>query len=227
MTRRLRIEWAAGEKVTAKLALPSPARPTGVVLAHGAGAGQDHSFLVAVRRGLAAAGYPTLSFDYPYMEAGRRAPDRLPRLLQCHRAATDRLGEYVDRVVLAGKSMGGRVGSHLAGDDGYPAAALVYLGYPLVPVGKTEARPTGHLHRIPGPQLFVSGTRDRLAPLPLLESVVGDLRGATLVPVDGADHSYRVPKSTGLSVEAVTGRVIGIVTDWLEAVLGDQAGGGR
>ena len=182
--------------------------------------------MVAVRNGLSAAGYPTLTFDYPYMEAGRRAPDRLPKLLQCHRAAASRLADYVPHVVLAGKSMGGRVGSHLAGDEGFAAAALVYLGYPLVAVGKTEPRATDHLHRIRVPQLFVSGTRDQLAPLSLLAPVVADLPAATLATIDGADHSYRVPKSAGLTPGTVMSRVIDTVTDWLATEIGDQATGG-
>jgi predicted alpha/beta-hydrolase family hydrolase len=87
-----------------------------------------------------AAGFPTLTFDYPYMEAGRRAPDRLQRLVECHAAAFLRLSERVDAVVVAGKSMGGRVGGHFVVGTGSAALAMVFLGYPLVPIGKAEPR---------------------------------------------------------------------------------------
>lgn len=218
MTRSLVITWAVGEKVGARLAMPAQPKGLGILLAHGAGAGQDHSFMVALRDGLAAAGHPTLTFDYPYMAAERKAPDRLPTLLACHRAAADRLAAYTPRLVLAGKSMGGRVGSHLAGDEGYPAAGLVYLGYPLVALGKSEPRDTAHLDRIAAPQLFVSGTRDRLGPLPLIEAVVKRVPAGTLETVAEGDHSFRVPKRTGRSPDQVMAAVVDAVAGWAAAI---------
>ena len=187
----------------------------GVLLAHGAGAGQDHPFMVQVREGLAAAGYPTLTFNYAYTEAGRRAPDRLPKLLAVHEAAADRLAQYCGSVVLAGKSMGGRVGAHLAGDVGWPAAGLVYLGYPLVPMGKGEPRPTDHLGRIAVPQLFVAGTRDRLSPPALIEPLAGSLPGGAVIVIPDGDHSFKVPKRTGRSSEEVLDAIIEQVAAWL------------
>lgn len=215
MTRRLRIEWAPGSKVTGRLAMPAEPGSLGVLMAHGAGAGQDHPFMVQVRRGLAAAGFPTLTFNYAYTEAGRRAPDRLPKLLAVHGAAADRLAEYCDRVVLGGKSMGGRVGSHLAGDEGWPAAGLVYLGYPLVPMGSGAPRPTDHLERIASPQLFVAGTRDRLSPPQLIGPLATSLPAADALVVADGDHSLQVPKRTGRSNEQVLAAVIADVVEWL------------
>ena len=98
---------------------------TGVLLAHGAGVGQDHEWMVYVRDGLAAAGIPVLTFNYPYMEAGRKAPNPAPTLLACHRAALSELRTRVKQVVLAGKSMGGRMGSHLAADGADVAGSHV------------------------------------------------------------------------------------------------------
>lgn len=217
MARRLKIEWAPGEKVTGRLSMPAGGRSddVGVVVAHGAGVGQDHPFMTQVREGLAAAGYPTLTFNYAYTEAGRRAPDRPPKLLAVHEAAADRLAQYCSRVILAGKSMGGRVASHLAGDTGWPAAALAYLGYPLVPMGGGEPRPTDHLQRIVVPQLFVAGTRDRLSPPPLIEPLAASLPDADVIVVPDGDHSFTVPKRTGRTNEEVLGDVIAEVADWL------------
>jgi len=189
--------------------------PVGVLLAHGAGAGQDHPWIVAVREGLAARGLFVMSFNYRYTEAGRKSPDRMPKLLEVHRAAADALARECDRVVLAGKSMGGRVGSHLVGDEGWPAAALVYFAYPLVPMGKGEPRPVDHLSLIDAPQLFFAGTRDRLSPPDLIADVVRTVPDGTLEIVDDGDHSFKVPKRSGTTSEAVLATVITRTAIWL------------
>jgi predicted alpha/beta-hydrolase family hydrolase len=218
MTRRLRIEWDHGQKVTARLTMPASAKETGILLAHGAGAGQDHPWMVAMRDLLANERFPTMTFNYAYIEAGRRAPDRAPKLLAVHRAAADRLASYTRWVVLAGKSMGGRVASHLVGDEGWPARALAYLGYPLVPVGKTVPRAIDHLHRIQVPHLFVSGTRDSLGPPHLISSLVAELPGASHLEITGGDHSLRVPKRASKSTDEVLGDVAVAVGQWLDAL---------
>jgi predicted alpha/beta-hydrolase family hydrolase len=189
--------------------------PVGVLLAHGAGAGQDHPWIVAVREGLARNGLFVMSFNYRYTEAGRRAPDRMPTLLAVHRAAADAMATECDSVVLAGKSMGGRVGAHLVGDEGWPAAGLVYYGYPLVPVGKTEPRPVDHLMSIEAPQLFFAGTRDRLSPPDLIAEVAASVPDGRLEVIDDGDHSFKVPKRAGKSHEAVLDEIIATTTTWL------------
>jgi predicted alpha/beta-hydrolase family hydrolase len=215
MARTLRISWATGEKVTARLAMPQRPGRTGVLLAHGAGVGQDHPWMVEMRDLLAGSGLPTMTFNYAYTEAGRKSPDRPPKLLAVHRAAAERLATYVDDVVVAGKSMGGRIGSHLVGDEGWPAAALVYLGYPLVPMGKGEPRPTDHLDRIDVPQYFVCGTRDRLSPPQLIEPLSQRVQKGSLLVVADGDHSLRVLKRTGRTNHEVIADVASAVTAWI------------
>lgn len=217
MARRLRVEYAPGEKVTARLVMPDGADRRGVLLAHGAGLGQDHPWMVTVRDLLASAGFPTMTFDYAYMERGRKSPDRPPKLLDVHAAAADRLATYVDDVVLVGKSMGGRIGSHLVGDRQWPARALVYLGYPLVPMGKSEPRPIDHLLRIEAPQYFVSGTRDRLSPPELISGVVRKVASGDQLVVPDADHSLRVLKRSGRTNEEVLAEVARDVAGWIGA----------
>ncbi len=212
MTRRLRIEWQPRSKVTGRLAMPAEPRDTAILLAHGAGLGQDHRWMVHVRDALAAAGYPVLTFDYPYMEAGRRSPGSPKVNLACHEAAADRLRTYCDRVVLAGKSMGGRLGSHLAA-AGWPAASLVFFGYPLVAPGKMEARDTSHLDALDAPMLFVAGTRDPLCPIALLGPVVAR-RGAEAALVEGGDHGFSV--RGGPRIEEILDGVVGMTVAWLE-----------
>ncbi len=213
--RRLRIEWKEGHKVTARLAMPADPRDTVVLLAHGAGLGQYHPWMTRVRDGLAAAGYPTMTFDYPYMEAGRRSPGSLSSRLDCHRAALARLRTYSERIVLAGKSMGGRLASHVAA-EGEEVAGLVYYGYPLVSPGRKEARDTGHLDVIGAPMLFVTGTRDRLCPLELLTPVLARL-GAEAALIEGGDHGFMTPKSSGMSIEDTLDGVVTITADWIAA----------
>ncbi len=215
MARRLQIKWGSGEKVTARLVVPAGGSGRGVLLAHGAGAGQDHEFMVTLRDALAETGLTVMTFNYAYTEAGRKAPDRAAKLLEVHRAAADRLRTYCDDIVLAGKSMGGRVGSHLAGDEAWPAAALVYYGYPLVPLGKGEPRDTSHLMRIATPQLFFAGTRDRLSPPGQVGPLANRLPRAELVLVEGGDHSFKVPKSHGVTYRAVIGQLADDTADWL------------
>ena len=202
MTRRLRIEWEPGAKVTGLLSGPGEG-PVGVLLAHGAGAGQRHPFVAGMRRRLGDGGLPTLSFDYPYAAAGRRGPDPAGRLLACHRAALVRLVERVERVVLIGQSMGGRMGGHLAAEDRTGVDRLVFLGYPLVALGKSEPRDTSHLEDLELPMLFIQGERDRLGPPGLVGELVEKIPEADLMVVAGADHGFRVPKRTGLDPEAV------------------------
>lgn len=216
VARRLVIRWGAGEKVTARLVVPGDAGGTGVLLAHGAGAGQDHPFMVTLREALAAHGLTVMTFNYAYTEAARRAPDRVPKLLAVHTAAADRLATYCDRVVIAGKSMGGRVGSHLVGDDDWPAHAVVYYGYPLVPLGKGTPRDTSHLNRISARQLFFAGTRDRLSPLDSVVPLAAALPAATVEVIEGGDHSFKVPKAAGRTHEEVIAGLADTTTKWLQ-----------
>ncbi len=225
MARAVVIPWSsgrAGGTVAGTLARPrGQGSGFGVLLAHGAGAGQDHPFMSRFRDGLAASGHLAMTFDYAYIAEGRKAPDRPPKLLAVHQAATTKLAGYADRIVLAGKSMGGRMASHLAAGvapdgtefDAAPCAGLVYLGYPLIPVGKTEPRDVSHLAKVGAPMLFVAGTRDRLAPLESVQRVVASLPDADLQVVEGGDHSFRVPK--GRDDAEVLGEVIQAVAGWI------------
>ena len=183
----------------------------GILLAHGAGAGQQHPFMVGMRERLAARGYLVLSFDYPYMAAGRKAPDRLPMLVEAHTAAADYLAARASSLVFAGKSMGGRVGSHV---EGFDDRRRVFLGYPLVALGKSEPRDTSHLDRLTAGMLFVQGEKDRMGPLELVKPVVRRVGASLHVVVDG-DHSFKVPKKTGRSEDDVLDEISDVMVAWL------------
>jgi uncharacterized protein len=180
-----------------------------VLLAHGAGADRNAKPLVATAKALAAAGIPSLRFDFPYRAAGRKAPDRPPVLLQAVRDAAAELAERTglppERLVLGGRSMGGRYCSLAVGDpdDPQPALGLLLQGYPLHPAGRPDNLRVEHFPRLRVPVLFLSGDRDALAGKEDLEKWAATIPG----PVEfhwlaGGDHGFRVPKSLGGQGEA-------------------------
>ena len=111
--------------------------------------------------------------------------------------------------------MGGRVASHLAGDAGWPAAGMVYYGYPLMAIKKREPRATTHLRNIEAPQLFFAGSRDRLSPPDLIQTLTDSLADATAIIVDGGDHSFHVPKRTGRSHQEVIAELAARTATWM------------
>ena len=165
------------------------------LLAPGAGAPSSHPRMRTFARLLASIG-PVEPFDYPYMIEGRKRPDPLPKLIAAHRAALASLREKHDGpIVLAGKSMGGRVGCHVALVE--PVDAVICLGYPLCGAGDRSKLRDQVLLELRTPVMFVQGTRDPLCPLDLLEGVRKRMRApSTLHVVDGADHSLLVAKTT-------------------------------
>ncbi len=196
-----------------------------MLLAHGAGSDRNGAALVAVSAALAAAGVPTLRFDYPYRAAGRRAPDRPAVLEASTREAAVALGRHAglspERLVLGGRSMGGRVCSMVVGHetDPVPALGLALLGYPLHPAGKPERTRDGHFSRIGVPTLFVSGTRDALAPRPALTRSARKVRGTvTRHWLESADHGFRPLSSALMSPEDVLAEVARTVVAWVAAL---------
>lgn len=177
-------------------------RDLAFLLAPGAGAPSSHPRMQTFARVLGRLG-SVHPFDYPYMIAGRKTPDRLPRLIEAHRAALYALRQiHSGPIVLAGKSMGGRVGCHLALEE--KVEALVCLGYPLCGGGDASKRRDQVLLDLNTPTLFVQGTRDALCPLELLEDVRGRMPAPTsLHVVEGGDHSLLVSKAA-LKARGVT-----------------------
>jgi len=168
---------------------------TVLVLAHGAGSGMRAPFMEGFAEEIGRLGVATLRFEFPYMRAGRRAPDRPPVLIDAWRDAfADGVSRAGGRRVFAGgKSMGGRIAS-MAAAEGMPAAGLVFLGYPLHPPGRPEKIRDAHLPDVPVPMLFLQGSRDTFARPDLLAGVLARLGPrAQHVEVAGGDHSFRVP----------------------------------
>jgi uncharacterized protein len=178
-----------------------------LVLGHGAGAGMRSPFMTGFAEAIGGLGVATQRFDFPYMQAGRRAPDRAPVLLDAWREAFAAAGERAGgRPVFAGgKSMGGRIAS-TAVAEGMPAAGLVFLGYPLHPPGRPDRLRDAHLDAVPVPMLFIQGTRDTFAQPDLLAAVLARLGPrAEYLPIEGGDHSFRVAGGPGDGATVATG----------------------
>jgi len=170
--------------------------PAALLLTPGAGADRSQPQLVAVDEALSALGWTVARMDFPYRLAGRRAPDRPPVLLAAvHAAATElveRSGVPADRLVLGGRSMGGRICS-MAVVGGLPAAALILVSYPLCPPGRPDkqAERTAHFPSLELPCLFVSGTRDAFGSPAELEAATKGIPGPVSHVWLGGDHGLR------------------------------------
>jgi uncharacterized protein len=193
-----------------------------VLLAHGAGADMDARALVAVSGALARAGVPLLRFNYPYRSAGRKAPDRPKVLDAATREAAAELARRTqlppDRLVLGGRSMGGRYCSLIVGDadDPVPALGLLLLGYPLHAAGKPDKQRVEHFGRLKVPCLFVSGTRDALGAQAALQTAAHAISGAvTFHWLDTADHGFRPLKASGRTVDGTIAESAEIATGWV------------
>jgi predicted alpha/beta-hydrolase family hydrolase len=193
-----------------------------VLLAHGAGADMHAATLTTVTDALSAAGIPSLRFRYPYRSAGKKAPDRPAVLLEATRTAVTELARRTklptERLVLGGRSMGGRYCSLVAGDADDPVACLglVLLGYPLHAAGKPEKERSDHFPGLTMPVLFVSGTRDSLAGKPALTKAARKVKGPRQFHwIESGDHGFKPLKASGLTVDGVLADVAAAVVGWV------------
>ncbi len=185
-----------------------PLDDTVLVLWHGAGGDVDHPTLVRTAVRAAEKGAFVARARFPYRIEGRKAPDRMPKLIASARRTVDdvveRSGVSEPRLILGGRSMGGRVTSHLAA-EGARIDALVFFAYPLHPPGQPTKLRDAHLSAVRCPMLFLQGDRDKLAELGLLKSVLTRLRDrATLEVLAGADHGMKRVDPDGLADLAIS-----------------------
>jgi len=161
-----------------------------LILAHGAGAGQTHPFMVAFARGLIARGIDVITFDFPYMQQRRHVPDKAPVLERAFLDVVERARDAGGRLFIGGKSMGGRIATHLGAQGVDGVAGIIALGYPLHPPGKPEQLRDAHLPGIRVPVLIVQGERDAFGTPDELKPVLARMAGdVTLHVVERADHS--------------------------------------
>jgi predicted alpha/beta-hydrolase family hydrolase len=193
------------------------------VLAHGAGAGMAHPFMAAIANELAERGIATLRYQFPYMEQGSKRPDA-PKLAHATvRAAVVEASRLVPELALfaGGKSFGGRMTSQAQAASPLPGVSgLVFLGFPLHPPGQPSDERGKHLFDVQIPMLFLQGTRDDFANLPLVEALCKQLGArATLKLFQDADHSFHVPARTGRKDSDVRVELLDALADWIDNVI--------
>lgn len=195
----------------------APDKPTCIfTLAHGAGAGMDHSFMETLANALAQAGIATLRFNFPFVENKKGRPDSPAVAHETIAAAITKAQELHPTLPLfaSGKSFGGRMSSqYLAMHPESAVKGIVFYGFPLHPSGKPGTERAEHLKALKIPMLFLQGSKDTLATWELIETVCRSLRKATLVKLEGADHSFKAGKKDVMSL------LVNDTKQWVEKVL--------
>lgn len=195
-----------------------------VLLGHGAGASQTSGFMRMFAKGLAARGLDVMTFNFVYMEQERSVPDQKPKLEACFRAVIEAALKHKklkqNRLVLGGKSMGGRIASQVMAGEGTESfadhvAGLVFLGYPLHPPGNPAKLRVEHLPHVKKPMLFVQGTRDALGTPDEIQPFIKDLRPAAKIhSIEGGDHSFKAPKKFGLPQDQIFEAAMDEIDRW-------------
>lgn len=201
---------------------PGPSTPL-LVLAHGAGAGEDHPWVRNVGGGLASRGVSVTTFNFPYRDAGRKVPDRGPVLEAAYREVWTGVRNSAGGAAMfaGGKSMGGRIATQVASTGGFQPglAGIVCFGYPLHPPAKPEVRRDSHLAAIDVPLLLVHGTRDPFGTPDEMTELAGRLRTVTLSMVEGGDHSLQTSRRADVAGPSFE-RVLDEAARWIRARAG-------
>ena len=202
-------------KVSAEFLVPADGKCI-LTLAHGAGAGMNHSFMTALSESLAQTGIGTLRFNFPFSENKKGRPD-VPAVAQATIAAAIAKAQELSPnlpVFAAGKSFGGRMSSqYLSMHPDSVVKGIIFYGFPLHAPGKPSTERAAHLKSVKVPMLFLQGTRDALAKWDLIESVCSGLPEATLIKIEGADHSFKAGKMNTVQILSKD------TSDWVENVL--------
>jgi len=230
MVDEQRVDLGRGATVSLRRYGGGPPPLATLVLAHGAGASQSNEFMVAFATGLAARGLDVVTFNFPFTERGRKLPDPQPVLEACYRAVLDHVAASPAGgalpLFIGGKSLGGRIASHVAAAhdiDGAPAGAwwdrlrgLVFLGYPLHPPGRPQQVRVSHLPRVVHPMLVVQGAKDAFGTPAELRLFFDVLEAPTeIYAVDQGGHSLEVPKRSGIDQSAVFAAAQDRIAAWI------------
>jgi hypothetical protein len=194
-----------------------------LILAHGAGAGQQSPFMVSFANALSALGAGVVTFNFLYTEQRRRIPDRAPALEACYRMVIQVVRGQVagaGRLFIGGKSMGGRIATQVAAADPQLAVdGLVLLGYPLHPPGKPDQLRDKHLAQVGRPALFVQGSRDAFGTPAELEPVLSRMTPRPVLHViPGGDHSFKIPGRNAPAQHEVFAGIQRHIAAWMSAI---------
>ncbi|MCG9545112.1 alpha/beta fold hydrolase [Vibrio sp. Isolate33] len=196
--------------------------PITFIFAHGAGAGMDHEFMQSVAKGLAFKGIRVIRFNFPYMikraeDGKRRPPDRAPKLLEAYQEIIEQTD--ADKLVIGGKSMGGRMASHLSELD--KVAAMACLGFPFHPPGKPEKYKGEHLAELTKPCLILQGERDTFGKREeFADFNLSDSIRVEFIP-DG-DHSFKPRKSSGYTEQQNIALTVEKLSAFIKEVLNEK-----
>jgi predicted alpha/beta-hydrolase family hydrolase len=223
--REFKIPVNDADSVTALLypaAKATKAKVT-LILGHGAGANQLSGFMRLFAAGLAERGLDVISFNFLYMEQGRKIPDPAPRLESCYRAVIDAVVKHKPlkgkRLVIGGKSMGGRIASQVAASQPDDIDGLVFLGYPLHPPGRPDKLRSEHLPKIKAPMLFAQGSRDAFGTKEEISGLIKKLKlPAELYSIEGGDHSLKTPKSAGVPQDQIYSEAMDKISEWVRSL---------
>lgn len=174
-----------------------------MTLAHGAGAGMNHTFMVTLAESLSETGIATLRFNFPFAEGKKGRPDSPAVAHQTIEAAILHAHETFPKlpIFVSGKSFGGRMSSQYLSEHTHDfVKGIIFYGFPLHPAGKPSTERAEHLKKIKIPMLFLQGTRDALATFDLIQPLCASLRKATLVKIEGADHSFKAGKINTMEI---------------------------
>ena len=214
----IRIALADGSSVSGLWQAPATATAA-LVLAHGAGAGMTHRSMAAIADGLAERGVATLRYQFPYMEKGGKRVDPPPVAHAAVRAAAAEARRLAPALPLfaGGRSFGGRMTSQAQAISPLEGVrGLIFFAFPLHTAGKPSTDRAAHLAELKVPMLFLSGAKDTLAELDLLQPVVAGLgRRATLSLFADADHSFHVPARTGRKDAEVMTDLLDVAAAWI------------
>ena len=215
-TQRWRIAVGSGE--TSALYQPATVESKALfVCAHGAGGHMEDRGMERVSAVLRERGFDVVRFNFLYRALGAKRPDLMPRLIECFDAVVGRVRTEIGkcRLIIGGRSMGGRAASMMAA-EGFACDGLLLLAYPLHPPGKPEKLRVAHLPKIRVPVLCINGTRDTFCTRELMEKALESVQAPwTMHWITGADHSFRVLKSSGRSDADVYSEIGEISGRWL------------
>lgn len=187
-----------------------------LTLAHGAGAGMNHSFMVQLSESLAAAGIAPMRFNFPFAEGKKGRPDTPAVAHATIEAAIIKAKELFPKLPMfaAGKSFGGRMSSqYLSTHHDAGVKGIIFYGFPLHPPKKPSTERAEHLNQVTVPMLFLQGTKDELATWELIEQVCASLPLATLMKIEKADHAFKAGKLDVMSI------LVKETTNWIDKIL--------
>ncbi len=218
MTTAKQWKVEVGADTTSAAFDPAGDASTVFVCAHGAGGNMSDRSILALTKALNAEGISVVRFNFLYKERGSGRPDPMPRLESTFTAVVDRVRDELSpkRLIIGGRSMGGRAGSMLA-SKGFECDGLLLLAYPLHPPGQPEKLRDAHLPSIQVPVLCFNGTRDTFCTPALMEKVLTTVQTEwDMRWLEGADHSFHVPKSSGRTDAQVLAEVASVTREWVD-----------